>query len=296
MSTHISLFSGIGALDLAVEMAGYETIATAEIDSWCRTVLAARNPHAEQGASSAGTAGGLGDPRSALWFEFDRVIGRYRPEWVLIENTPLLRSRGMARVLCDLAERGYDARWDCVPAASVGAPHLRDRIFIIASKARERGCGGRCDRALPRAGVLLDGRIEPRAPLWPVQPANAQLLSSPVGVWPTPTRSDGTGGPGTSKHRKGGKNLRTVVNEVDGNSRLNPEWVEWLMGLPFGWTDPTIDNNDLGAHTGWANAHLIPRVVAARSVKNRSQRIRGLGNAVVPQAANRALMTLSDIK
>ena len=85
-----------------------------------------------QGASSAGKRKGLKDERSGLWFEYARIIRELEPRWVVIENVPGLSSRGLDQVLGSLASLGYNAVWDCLSAAAVGAPHIRDRIFIIA--------------------------------------------------------------------------------------------------------------------------------------------------------------------
>jgi len=67
-----------------------------------------------------------------LWFEFARIIGEIKPPHVFIENSPLLRSRGLVTVLQNLAALGYDARWGVLSAADVGAPHVRKRIWIAA--------------------------------------------------------------------------------------------------------------------------------------------------------------------
>jgi DNA (cytosine-5)-methyltransferase 1 len=85
-----------------------------------------------QDVSLAGKRGGLAASRSGLWSEYDRLIGELRPRFVIVENTPGLLSLGMGRVLGDLAARRYDAQWDCVPANRVGAPHERDRVWIVA--------------------------------------------------------------------------------------------------------------------------------------------------------------------
>ena len=67
-----------------------------------------------------------------LWSEYARIIGEVRPRYVIVENVAALLGRGLARVLGDLAALGYDAEWHCIPASAVGAPHRRDRIWIIA--------------------------------------------------------------------------------------------------------------------------------------------------------------------
>jgi DNA (cytosine-5)-methyltransferase 1 len=74
---------------------------------------------------------GLAGERSGLWREFARVVGVLRPSYVLVENVSALLARGMGAVLGELVSHGYDCEWACIPAASVGAPHIRDRVFIV---------------------------------------------------------------------------------------------------------------------------------------------------------------------
>lgn len=68
-----------------------------------------------------------------MWHHMARIIGEVRPRYAFIENSPALISRGLDRVLCDLAALGYDARWTVMGAADVGAPHKRERIWILAN-------------------------------------------------------------------------------------------------------------------------------------------------------------------
>jgi site-specific DNA-cytosine methylase len=88
--------------------------------------------HNCQNVSLAGNGQGLDGAQSGLWREFARVVRELRPSFVVVENVAALRRRGLDRVLGELAARGYDATWDCVPAAAVGAPHRRDRLFVVA--------------------------------------------------------------------------------------------------------------------------------------------------------------------
>jgi DNA (cytosine-5)-methyltransferase 1 len=152
-----SLFSGIGGLDFGLERAGMKVKWQVEIDDYARRVLRKHWPDVrlysdvrEVGAhnlesvdvlcggfpctniSNAGKREGIDGPQSGLWKEFARIIEEIRPRFVLIENVAVLRSRGLQRVLQDLTARGYDAEWDCIPAAALGAPHRRDRIFVVA--------------------------------------------------------------------------------------------------------------------------------------------------------------------
>ena len=84
-----------------------------------------------QPVSLAGKRRGQDDERW-LWPEFARIVRLLRPRYVLVENVPGLLARGMGDVLGGLAASGYDTEWDCIPAAAVGAPHLRYRVFIVA--------------------------------------------------------------------------------------------------------------------------------------------------------------------
>ena len=153
----LDLFSGIGAFSLGLEAAGFKTIAFCEFDPDARLVLEKRWPGIPifndvcelsgnmvggvdvicggfpcQDVSNAGKQEGLDGERSGLWGEYARLIGEIRPRYALIENVSALLIRGLDRVLCDLAALGYDAEWHCITAASIGANHQRDRVWIIA--------------------------------------------------------------------------------------------------------------------------------------------------------------------
>ena len=85
-----------------------------------------------QDISSAGKGAGIDGARSGMWAHMARIIGEVRPQHVLVENSPILTRRGLGRVLGDLAALGFDAEWGVLGAADVGAPHKRDRIWIVA--------------------------------------------------------------------------------------------------------------------------------------------------------------------
>jgi DNA (cytosine-5)-methyltransferase 1 len=157
----LDLFSGIGGFSLGLERAGMKTVAFCEIDKFCRKVLAHHWPSIPiyediklltaqrlnddaikvdvicggfpcQDISTAGKGEGLRGERSGLWREYARLIGEIRPRYVIVENVAALLFRGLSDVLGDLASLGYDAEWHCIPASYIGAPHRRDRIWIIA--------------------------------------------------------------------------------------------------------------------------------------------------------------------
>ncbi|MDX0180873.1 DNA (cytosine-5-)-methyltransferase [Sinorhizobium meliloti] len=158
----LDLFSGIGGFSLGLERTGgFETVAFCEIEEFPRRVLKKHWPEVPcyhdvreltadtlrrdgiavdvicggfpcQDISLAGDGAGLEGERSGLWFEYSRLISEIRPRFIIVENVAALLSRGHGRVLGDLAALGYDAEWHCIPASAVGAPHRRDRIWIVA--------------------------------------------------------------------------------------------------------------------------------------------------------------------
>ena len=87
-----------------------------------------------QDISAAGKGAGIDGTRSGLWKEMARIVGQVGPRYVFIENSPMLRTRGLHVVLKDLAEMGYDARWGVLGAVDAGAPHKRDRMWIRAER------------------------------------------------------------------------------------------------------------------------------------------------------------------
>jgi len=346
---HISLFAGIGGIDLAAERESIPTMLTAESDDWCRSLLQSRFPEAWHlndvrkvrrwypqanalprpllvsggfpcpGISNAGTKIGLADVRSGLWSEYAKVLFSIQPEYVLIENVPALRQRGMDVVLSDLHNLGYNAWWDCFPASYFGAPHERDRIWIQARRQDTLRFGGDAPltdvaqkmlERMPRAGRMIDGELyeePPQAPLAAVRrggrhpvPAKERYVGK---LWPTPTRADGTGGPGTSPRRTGGMNLRTAVVDRGYRGSLSPMWVEWLMGFPTQWTDLRVAeprrSKDRpwgeysrpvhGVSAGWTAPPWNP---TSGKAHERRQRLMALGNAAVPRVAQHVIQEL----
>jgi DNA (cytosine-5)-methyltransferase 1 len=158
-----SLFSGIGGLELGLEMCGLgPVIWQCDSDPYARAVLEAHWPGVKryddvrsidakterptiicggfpcQPVSTAGSRKAQKDPRW-LWPFFAGVIARLRPLVVFIENVPGLRTAGLRDVLADLASLGFDAEWGLFSAAEVGAPHHRQRLFVLAHDNQEHG-------------------------------------------------------------------------------------------------------------------------------------------------------------
>jgi DNA (cytosine-5)-methyltransferase 1 len=174
----LALFAGAGGGLLASKLLGWNTICAVEIEKYPRDVLLARQRDGQlerfpiwddvrtfdgkpwrdkvdiitggfpcQDISAAGTGKGLAGTRSGLWKEYARIIGEVQPEFAFIENSPMLRTRGLGTVLQDLTKMGYDARWCVLGAWHVAANHVRDRMWILAypmCKGLERQRKGTC--------------------------------------------------------------------------------------------------------------------------------------------------------
>lgn len=170
----LALFAGIGGGLLGSRLLGWRTVCAVEIEPFCIDRLMQRQNEGHldsfpiwddirtfdgkpwrgvvdvvsggfpcQDISCAGKGAGIEGERSGLWSEMARIIGEVRPKYAFVENTPALLVRGIDRVLGDLAEMGYDARWGVVSAAAVGACHIRERLWILAytdSKRKKNTC------------------------------------------------------------------------------------------------------------------------------------------------------------
>lgn len=225
--------------------------------------------------SQAGKRLGTQDPRH-IWPHIARGIGVLRPRLVVLENVPGHIRRGLDVVIGDLATLGYDAVWTTVRASDVGAPHRRERLFVLAADtSRECGAGGRdiwpdrgpehsdgdCTAADPMRGGR--GRDEGDPGWSPLERAAADGDSSGrLERW----------GVHASAVRRWERRLGRPVPEptIAGTRRarvLSPHLVEWMMGL------------EEGRVTG------VPGL-------SREQQLRLLGNGVVPQQAEHALRSL----
>jgi DNA (cytosine-5)-methyltransferase 1 len=162
----LALFAGAGGGILGGHLLGWRTVCAVEWEAYPASVLCARqndgllspfpiwddiqtfdgNPWRGiidvvsggfpcQDISAAGKGAGIDGERSGMWGEMARVIREVRPRFVFVENSPMLTSRGLGRVLGDLASMGFDARWGVLGAADVGANHQRDRIWIVGKLA-----------------------------------------------------------------------------------------------------------------------------------------------------------------
>lgn len=163
----LALFAGAGGGILGGRLLGWRTVCAVEIDDYCRRVLMQRQDDGHldpfpiwddvrtfdgrpwqgrvdvvsggfpcQDISHAGKRQGITGSRSGLWGEMARIVGEVRPRFVLVENVAALTSRGLGRVLGDLAELGYDAKWGVLGTRDAGGPCWGDRLWIVATANR----------------------------------------------------------------------------------------------------------------------------------------------------------------
>jgi len=258
-----SLFAGIGGFDLGLERAGMVCKWQVEIDQYASKVLEKHwpnvcrwddvrtwpQPNTEyvdvicggfpcQDISYAGKGAGLHGERSGLFFEAIRVIREMGPRLIVLENVAALLTRGMGDVLGSLASIGFDAEWHCIPACSVGAAHIRDRVFILGYA---NGCGGQAWKS--------------------ARPTARHRLSA---------------GPTSS--------YAASMANADSNRRSQVECENRTAT-----TEPREFRSFMQQRPGrryadwWSTEPNVGRV--ANGVPARVDRLRGLGNAVVPQVA-----------
>lgn len=282
----LDLFSGIGGFALGLERTGgFHTAAFCEIDPFARRVLAKHWPQVRryhdvtaisagrlaadgiaidaicggfpcQDISVAGKGIGLDGARSGLWREFARLIGEIRPAWVIAENVPALRNRGADRVFADLEALGYAWWAGVVGAVHVGAPHQRNRVWIIAHATGGRhGChGGGCQEVTADSGALL---ADAAGEGWQVgRPAgkSSGAAQESAGVFDELKRCS------SGAHANG---ARLAIRQSGNASGARQG----------GWPD-------FSGMEWWATEPAVGRV--AHGVPDRVDRLRCLGNAVVP--------------
>ena len=324
---HGSLFTGVGGMDLGLEWAGFETAWQVENNAFARKVLEKHwgdvpkftdvrqcgKHNLErvdiisggfpcQQISCAGKREGIGTAecpteRSGLWFEFLRIVRELRPRWVLVENVSRLLHTGDGdTVLSDMEQAGYSCTPLVLGAEALGAPHRRERAWILChDRAADRPgveavtgdwalppeCRLRMEEARGRweywkgelrggsPGTCLPKTITPTATAVLVKDwSGDSFLRLPNGRWRKRT-GKGVGGSMSWAQEMAARAA------AQGNPRLEPapEFCEEFMGFPAGWTD-------LGADPVAARYARIVRGV--RGTPDWEDRLRALGNAAVP--------------
>lgn len=339
----LSLFSGIGGLDLAAHSVGIETAAFCEIEPYAVQVLNKRFPGVTvfddvrklkrgdidgaidlvhggfpcQDLSVAGKQAGLEGERSGLWFEMLRVIRETRPRWVLAENVRGAINLALDTVLSGLEAEGYKVWPYLVPAAAFGAPHKRERLFVVGARQDVAdSVNERLQRGERPEALRGEGSSAPKPAsqcgqdvreLWPTPRANKIGGSTSEGyglclqeavnggrdtkLWRTPDAHCDRG-PSSEERMKWKQENKMPVSindqvrhEGKSKGQLNPDWVEILMGYPMGWAD--IDCDEPEPWPGWPalmGQYQYPYEPPHTGVRipNRAKRLKALGNSVVP--------------
>jgi DNA (cytosine-5)-methyltransferase 1 len=303
----LDLFSGIGGFSLGLERTGeFETVAFCEIDPFCRKVLKKHWPGVPvytdvrmlrgyffpdvdvitggfpcQDISVAGRQAGMGkETRSGLWDHLCRLIGEVRPRYAIVENVSALLSgpseqRGgwFGKILGDLAEIGFDAEWHCIPASAVGAPHIRDRVWILAYPQHSN-----TNKPGPhRAGVDVNGGSEP---------ADQQIrFAGPLGEILADTPGFSNSGErdhedrGQYKEPTGKPGGSSLCSDLANTKGHGLEGRDNRRNAGAGQSGP-------GESCGTVESQWLPEPNVGRvahGVPKRVDRLRSLGNAVVPQ-------------
>ena len=313
----LSLFSGIGGLDLGFQAAGFDVVQMCEQDPFCRAVLSERFPGVSvhddvrtlgradapvldgvrciiggfpcQGISAAGRGEGLADERSALWFECLRVIELVRPDWVCIENVAALRTRGADVVFHGLEEAGYAWWASVVGSVHAGAPHRRQRVFIVAHLADADDGGGGQDS---EPSELRAGRTEQppgvgRASDSTTSPEGRRAGRGPRAATMADSDRDGRGSEREPQYVKLQSEARHFADRRDSRGRW--QWPSGPHLPPEPWEEPRAIEPGMGRA-----ADGIPPWLESRE---RKERLRALGNAVSPpvaEAVGRAIMRIAE--
>ena len=316
-----SLFSGVGGFELGLERAGMQIMWQVEIDLFCRAVLSERWPDVYRAAdirdfsrgdippvadcpvdvvvggfpcqphSLAGKRKGEGDERN-LWPEMLRVIRHVRPSWVIAENVPGIRTTLADRVIADLEGEGYTVWPLVVGADDVGAPHRRKRVFFVArldnaEKLQQHEQETKPERS--EARQIESGRA-----------SGGTTMADPVGEglpgrWSRPQRTEAEGpllarespnGPRDMADPDcGGRQSERRSRVLDQQRETFGDYPHRLHRWPSGPSDPqhedeparAIPKPGLGGVTDGVPPRLERRI--------RRERLKALGNAVVPQVA-----------
>jgi DNA (cytosine-5)-methyltransferase 1 len=304
----LALFAGAGGGILGGHLLGWRTVCAVEWEPYPASVLLARQNDGIlppfpvwddiqtfdgrpwrgivdvisggfpcQDISAAGKGAGIDGERSGMWREMARIIHEVRPRFVFVENSPMLTSRGLGTVLGDLAEMGFDAKWGVLGAADVGAPHQRDRIWIVANSKRTRleGREDGWEQEVPRVGSscpLADTNGFTRS-VSGDDSANAEIGRS-GGAHHRGSRTDDWG-------QFDAAQIATVADPTDkGNVRRVRE---------LGATQEKDEHRRSQANGNgkwWETEPNVGRV--ADGVAARVDRLKAIGNGQVPEVARRA--------
>lgn len=322
----LHLFAGAGGGILGGMLLGHKPVCAVEIEPYCQDVLRARQRDGIlpdfpifgdirkfdgtkwrgavdvvcggfpcQDISAAGKGAGITGERSGLWSEMARVIGEVEPQFVFIENSPLLRTRGLGTVLKDLAEMGYDARWGVLGAWHVGAPHKRDRMWILANRPKV-STNTRCQQTGSDKNLQPESQEPERANTTELC---GELANPDKKRLEGDERSDRTDTQGRQEQARPTAECGSlwwhtdpaeVANAVSGSSYGGSDRVRGRQRKPQEALED--DGGDGGKTDGMRSTEpFVGRV--AHGVAHRVDRLKAIGNGQVPQCAAMAFRILA---
>lgn len=296
----LSLFTGYGGIDLALQNYISEVIAYVEIEEYAQKIISYRMADGSlkrapiladvknvegqigdcdiiyggfpcQDISVAGNGKGLGGERSGLFFEIVRLTKEIRPSFVFLENVPAIRTRGLEQVVKEFTEVGYDCRWTCLSASSVGAPHKRERWFLLAHSGSE---------GLERFGISFREKEKVTKSSKPME--IRKLTNSDSSKLRTKQIAE-QGIEESIQHTTSLENGNDP--DINSKSKRLRQSKEWYKDVESMWTMESDNWDD--------NASFFLRMGDGDSF--RSHRIKALGNGVVPLQVKTAFEKLIGI-
>jgi DNA (cytosine-5)-methyltransferase 1 len=288
----LDLFSGIGGFSYAAEklVGGFETVAFVEREPFCQSILAKHWPtvpihddittyeprrHSAdvvcggfpcQDISLAGKQAGIKEgTRSGLFFELMRIVRMVEPRYLVLENVAAILNNGLDTVLGELAEAGFDAEWACIPASDLGACHRRDRWWLVAYASHLLSDDSQAKHSweFTRQTVSKSGNSDSakHAPYASSEQSRCDLA--------LPTSSRDYQGYEAAMGDRSTLGSQQRINWRTGNKSLSPDWRTYV-------SEPAIRRGDDG-------------------ISGRVDRLKALGNAVVPQVAAIPLQRVRDL-
>jgi DNA (cytosine-5)-methyltransferase 1 len=305
----LALFAGAGGGILGGKLLGWRTVCAVEWEPYPASILCARQNDGlletfpiwddvrtfdghpwrgivdvisggfpSQDISAAGKGAGIDGERSGMWGEMARIIHEVRPRFVFVENSPMLTSRGLGRVLGDLASMGFDARWGVLGAANVGANHQRDRIWIVGKATHANSIG--LQRPANKQKLESQGSNQ----LQVEQPRDSRKVEELA-----LTKCEGLEGqrsqPRQQEITKSGNDGSLAYTENKGNV-----WRDWQLGFVEQEHNQGRSQTN-GRRQWWQTEPNMGRV--ADGVAARVDRLKAIGNGQVPLCAATAWKILT---
>ena len=318
----LALFSGAGGGILGGSLLGWRTVAAVEVEDYPRRVLLQRQADGLlprfpiwddirtfdgtpwrgrvgvisggfpcQDISAAGSGKGISGERSGLWSEMARIISEVRPRYAFVENSPMLVTRGLERVIGDLTEMGYDCRWGIISASDIGAKHKRKRIWIVAYTDSYGWTSTKESRSLGTAisekqeGQNNSFNLERASCLSPAKRnvAYPQRMGRETGP---EERGESTNQESSDQSDNGNQDERTGDFSNTQRERLEGQSNSGEPEVSWAWS-----NSAFGHKQWWVTEPQLGRV--ANGVAHRVDRLKAIGNGQVPLCAATAWRILT---